>query len=71
MFAGIYSSEGEAVKSLLNGKPLEAFTHLMEVDKFGSGIDSYMDQPVSFELYARKFAPRRVMLHEAKTLATD
>lgn len=71
VFAGMYPSEGEAVKYLLDGKPLEAFTHLKEVDEFGSGIDSYMDQPVSFDIYARKFAPRRVMLHEARILTAD
>lgn len=66
VFAGTYLSEEEAVKVLLDGKPLEAFTHLREVDSFGSGIDSYMDQAISFDIYARKFAPRRVILHEAK-----
>lgn len=71
VFAGVYPSEQEAVEVLLDGKPLEAFTHLREVDDFGSGIDSYMDQPVSFDIYARKYAPRRVMLHEAKILNTD
>lgn len=71
VFAGMYDSEGEAVKVLLGGKPLKSFGYLREVDKFGSGIDSYMDQPVSFDIYARKFTSRRVMLHEAKTIAID
>lgn len=66
IFAGIYPVKEEAVKELLDGKPLNAFTRIEEVNSFGSGIDSYMDQPVSFELYARKFMPRRVMMHEAK-----
>lgn len=67
VFAGVYSTKEEAAKALLGGQPLEAFTSVQEVDQFGSGIDSYMDQPVSFELYARKFVPRRVMRYEAKT----
>jgi CRISPR system Cascade subunit CasD len=71
VFAGVYSSEQEAVEVLLDGKPLEAFTHQREVDDFGSGIDSFMDQPVSFDVYARQYAPRRVMLHEAKILTED
>ncbi|MBI5359557.1 MAG: type I-E CRISPR-associated protein Cas5/CasD [Planctomycetes bacterium] len=66
IFAGLYLSSDEAAKKLLDGKSLESFTRVQEVDSFGEGIDSYMDQAVSFELYARKFAPRRVMLHEAK-----
>lgn len=66
VFGGLYPSRNEAVKKLLAGRSLESFTCVQEVDSFGSGIDSYMDQPISFELYARKFLPRRVMLREAK-----
>ncbi|MFH1876636.1 MAG: type I-E CRISPR-associated protein Cas5/CasD [Candidatus Omnitrophota bacterium] len=65
VFAGLYISNDEAVKKLFSGKSLASFTRVQEVDSFGDGIDSYMDQPVSFELYARKFVPRRVVLHEA------
>lgn len=70
VFAGIYATKEEAAKELkeLDGKPLHMFTRVQEVDSFDSGIDSYMDQPVSFELYARRFTPRRVMLHEAKIM---
>ncbi|MBU2102806.1 MAG: type I-E CRISPR-associated protein Cas5/CasD [Candidatus Omnitrophota bacterium] len=68
VFAGVYPTREEAAKALLSGSSLEAFTRVQEVDSFGDGIDSYMDQPVSFEMYARKFVPRRVMLHEAKTV---
>ena len=67
VFGGLYQSRDEAVRKLLGGRSLESFTCVQEVDSFGNGIDSYMDQPVSFELYARKFSPRRIMLHEAKT----
>lgn len=66
VFAGIYTTKEEAVSKLLAGKPLETFTRVQEVDSFGAGIDSYMDQPVSFDLYAREFAPRRVMLYESR-----
>lgn len=68
VFGGLYPSKNEAVKKLLGGRSLESFTCVQEVDSFGSGIDSYMDQPISFELYARKFVPRRVMLREAKIM---
>lgn len=70
VFAGIYVTKEEVTKELkeLDGKPLDMFTRVQEVDSFDSGINSYMDQPVSFELYARRFVPRRVMLHEAKTM---
>lgn len=66
IFAGIYQSENKAAKALLYGKLLEAFTYLREVDSFEDGIDSYMDQPISFDTHKRKFSPRRVILHEAK-----
>lgn len=66
VFEGIYETREEAIKKLLVGKLLDAFTRVEEVDSFVSGTDSYMDQPASYELYARKFVPRRVMLHEAK-----
>ncbi|MFA5117583.1 MAG: type I-E CRISPR-associated protein Cas5/CasD [Candidatus Omnitrophota bacterium] len=71
IFAGIYTSKEEAIKNILDGISLEMFTRVEEVDSFGSGIDSYMDQPVSFELYKRQFAQRRVMLYEAKKSAVD
>jgi CRISPR system Cascade subunit CasD len=66
VYAGKYSSLDEATRALLNGLPLESLTRVQEVEAFGSGIDSYMDQPASFDLYARKYAMRRVMLLEAK-----
>lgn len=66
VFAGIYSTKEEAANALLSGQPLETFTRVQEVDSFDSGIDSYMDQPVSFKLYAREFMPRRIMLYEVK-----
>jgi hypothetical protein len=51
VFAGLYLTKEEALKTLLCDQPLEAFTCVQEVDSFGSGIDSLMDQPVSFKLY--------------------
>jgi CRISPR system Cascade subunit CasD len=68
VFAGIFTTELEAVQKLLEfeGKPIECFTVLREASSFGDGIDSYMDQPVSFDTHKRIFAPRRVVLYEAK-----
>jgi CRISPR system Cascade subunit CasD len=68
VFAGLYSSESEAISKILEfeGKTIENFSHVREVSSFGDGVDSYMDQPVSFDIHGRKFAPRRVMLQEAK-----
>jgi len=67
VFAGIFSSEQDAVNTLFKEKSLDAFTYIREVDSFGQGIDSYMDQAVSFKSTARQFAPRRVLLKEAET----
>lgn len=69
IFAGIYASEQEGINRLkgLGGKPLQAFTHLREVESFGQGIDSYRDQAVSFQSTNRQFIPRRVRLEEAKS----
>lgn len=36
------------------------------LEKFGLNNNSYMDQAVSFDSHGRRFAPRRVMLQEAK-----
>ncbi len=66
LFAGIFDSEADATNCLLEGKTLGMFTSLREVDTFGQGIDSQMDQAVSFESTARRFVPRRVLLKEAQ-----
>jgi len=68
VFAGLFTNQTEAVGKLVEfkGKPIENFSHVIEVDSFGNGIDSYMDQVVSFDIHKRQFAPRRVMLQEAK-----
>jgi len=67
VFAGIFDSEGDAANTLLEGKSLQGFTCIREVDAFGQGIDSYMDQAVSFESAARRYTPRRVLLKEAQS----
>jgi CRISPR system Cascade subunit CasD len=67
VFAGLYFSESEAISKIpeFEGKIIENFSHVREVTSFGNGIDSYMDQVVSFDIHGRQFAPRRVMLQEA------
>ncbi len=66
VFVGMFQSEQDAVATLFKEPPLDAFTHIREVDSFGQGIDSYMDQAVSFESTMRRFVSRRVLLKEAK-----
>lgn len=68
VFAGIFLSEAEALCELLGTQPLEAFTHQREVERFEDGTDSLPDQPLCFAAPdgIRKFAPRRVVLKEAK-----
>ena len=70
VFAGIYSSEAEAISKLaeFKGKTLHHFSSIREVNSFGDGIDSYMDHPVSFDIHGREFVPRRVLLQEVKML---
>jgi CRISPR system Cascade subunit CasD len=67
VLAGIYSSQLEAVSNIpeFEGKPINNFSMVKEVSIFGDGVDSYMDQPLSFDIHGRKFAPRRIMLVES------
>ena len=69
VFAGLYFSESEAVSKIseFEGKTVENFSSVREVSSFGNGVDSYMDQSVSFDIHGRKFAPRRILLQEVKT----
>jgi CRISPR system Cascade subunit CasD len=68
VFAGIFPTEKEALDALLNGQPLEAFTHQREVERFEAGTDTLSDQPLCFAASdgIRKFAPRRVKLVEGQ-----
>lgn len=68
VFAGLFTNQAEALSKIpeFEGNPIEKFSHVIEVSSFGNGIDSYMDQVVSFDIHRRQFAPRRVMLQEAK-----
>jgi len=67
IFGGIFANEPDALLSLLDDQPLEAFTHQREVEGFNEGTDSLPDQPLRFAAPdgIRKFAPRRVALKEA------
>jgi CRISPR system Cascade subunit CasD len=68
LFAGLFPTESDAFKTIpeFAGKPIEHFSNVREVNTFGDGIDSYMDQAVSFNIHGRQFAPRRLMITEAK-----
>jgi CRISPR system Cascade subunit CasD len=69
VFDGIYFSEADAISKIpeFDGKTIDNFSHVREVSSFGEGVDSLMDQPVSFNIHGRKFAPRRIMLKESKS----
>lgn len=68
IFAGIFATETDALRELLGQRPLTAFTHQREVERFEDGNDSLPDQPLCFAAPdgIRKFTPRRVRLEEAK-----
>jgi len=67
VFAGLYSSESEAISKIpeFEGETIKKFSRVMEVSSFGDGVDTYMDQPVSFDIHGRKYAPRRIMFLES------
>lgn len=66
VFAGIFETEKAALQALLGARPLAAFTHQVEVDRFEEGTDTLSDQPLSFgaDSMSRVFTPRRVRLIE-------
>jgi CRISPR system Cascade subunit CasD len=59
VFAGIYPTEQEALKTLTCGKPGK-YRYEREVTEFASGTDTISDQAVSFEIANRTFTPRRI-----------
>jgi len=64
---GVFGSRQDAESKLLQGKPIEQFTHVEEVADFAAGTDSYNDQPVSFgqtdsSSEGRAFTVRRINL---------
>jgi CRISPR system Cascade subunit CasD len=64
----IYDSEEDALRALLGGKSLSAFSHQCEVGRFEDGTDTFSDQPLCFggSSAFRSFNPRRIKLIEAK-----
>lgn len=68
VFAGIFSTEIDALCELLGDQPLDTFTHQREVERFEDGSDSLPDQPLCFAAPdgIRKFALRRVKLVEGR-----
>jgi CRISPR system Cascade subunit CasD len=57
-------SRDDALYLLIGDKPLESFTHQVEVDNFSEGRDSIPDIPVSFAIERRLFSPRRVLTNQ-------
>lgn len=68
VFAGVYETGDDALRELLGGLPLEAFSHQREVDRFEDGTDTLPDQPLCFGgvFLPRSFGPRRIKLIEGK-----
>jgi CRISPR system Cascade subunit CasD len=66
IYVGVYDTEGDALRDLLRGQPLPAFSHQREVDRFEDGTDTLPDQPLCFGGSSRSFAPRRIRLVEAR-----
>jgi len=64
----VFDTEEDALYVLLNGQPLDAFSHQREVERFEDGTDTFSDQPVCFggSKSSRAFNPRRVRLVEGK-----
>jgi CRISPR system Cascade subunit CasD len=68
---GPFKDETEAWRKLVGDAPREQFTRVEEAADFGSGTDTFNDQPVSFGNgkssgpEVRHFAPRRVRLKRA------
>lgn len=68
VFVSVFDSEDEALPKLLEGKPLETFTHEREVTELKAGTDTRPDQPISFgepglARKPRQMAPRRIHRH--------
>lgn len=66
VFAGTFSSMDEVCDSLLQGKPLDAFTFQMEVKTFEHGTDTLMDCPIDYAIDKRERSQRRVKICEAR-----
>jgi CRISPR system Cascade subunit CasD len=60
VLAGFKDNRGDALRLLIDEKPLESFTRQEEVENFAEGRDSLPDSPVSFATEQRLFSPRRV-----------
>lgn len=60
VLAGLKEKKGDALRLLVQEKPLESFTLQEDVENFAGGRDSLPDVPVSFATERRSFSPRRV-----------
>ncbi len=65
VLAGLKDNRAEALSLLIGDKPLESFTREEEVESFSDGRDSLPDNPLSFSLERRMFAPRRIRIRQA------
>ncbi|MCU0848438.1 MAG: type I-E CRISPR-associated protein Cas5/CasD [Spirochaetes bacterium] len=64
--AGLFETEADAVKSLVGEKSISSFTRQMDVDDFKQGIDSLLDNAISFDSRKRQFVPHRINKIEAE-----
>jgi CRISPR system Cascade subunit CasD len=74
---GMFTSEDEAVRDLLNTAPITAFSVIRDSHDFEKATDSVRDQPVSFGdplssgSHLRRYAPRRITVTSAEMALKD
>ena len=66
VLAGLKKNRDDALRLLIGDKPLESFTHQVEVENFSEGRDSLPDVPLSFATERRLFVPRRVITFQGR-----
>lgn len=62
----VKQNRDDALRPLIGEKSFESFTRQEQVEKFVDGIDTLPDEPSSFALERRLFAPRRVHTIQGK-----
>lgn len=64
VFVGVYEEKEQAVKTLTSGRGLAAFTYQEDAESFEGGHDTIGDVAVSFCSQQKRFAPRRIVVHQ-------
>ncbi len=73
VLAGLGNNRDEALRLLINDRPLESFTRQEDVDNFAEGSDSLPDKPASFAIERRQnhCSPRRVLTLQGTLLQKE